>query len=482
MFKTLIGKFTFFFWLLFLLVTIPIYIFGNFHFKNILKDSEEEKITLTLNTLKPIIALNLSFNQQEQLHKILDGLFEHKDIQTIKLTSPQEIELYFKARQKDKLEKVIQYKSTILDPFSKTIIATITLDYSNIHILQFNNKIFMILLLTFIFALMIFSISFYYIAGDLKALRLIANSLRQYSMSKDMELIVQSSKSREINTIASVANQMVTNIAQYVQQLESFNLKLEQRVKEEILKQKNQESMMIHQSRQAAMGEMIESIAHQWRQPLNIIGSATVNLETEYTLGLMDEKKFHNIMEIISLNINYMSDTIDDFRNFLNPTKETNDFDPKKCIQAVLTILDVQLHNNKIIHTIKCDNDMLFHGIENEFKQVLFILFSNTQDAIKMQIEKKYIEKGEINISLSSQNNQGIIKISDNGGGIDTDKIDSIFEPYFTTKAHAKGTGIGLYIAKNIIQNRMKGSLSVKNTEFGCCFTIAIPLTKETNI
>ncbi len=482
MFKTLIGKFAFFFWLLFLLVTVPIYIFGNFHFKNILKDSEEEKITLTLDTLKPIIALNLSFNQQEQLHKVLDSLFKHKDIQTVRLTSSKNIELYFKARQKDKLKKAIQYKSAISDPFNKTVIATITIDYLNMHILRFNNKIFMILLITFIFALIIFSISFYYISGDLKALRVIADSLLQYSTTKDIKPIVQSGKSKEIRTIANVANQMVSNIAQYVKQLESFNLKLEKRVKEEILKQKNQESMMIHQSRQAAMGEMIESIAHQWRQPLNIIGSATANLETEYTLGLMDEKKFHNIMEIISLNINYMSETIDDFRNFLNPDKKVKNFNPKESIQAIFTILEVQLRNKKITYILKSNDNLLFNGVENEFKQVLLILLSNTQDAIKMQIEKKCIEKGEIIISLSSQDNQGIIEICDNGGGIDSDKIDSVFEPYFTTKSNEKGTGIGLYIAKNIIDNRMKGSLSVKNTESGCCFTITIPLAKKTKI
>ena len=253
-------------------------------------------------------------------------------------------------------------------------------------------------------------------------------------------------------------------------------------LKEATKKLHEKEEMMIAQSRQAAMGEMIESIAHQWRQPLNIIGSATANLETEYTLGLMDEKKFHNIMEIISLNINYMSETIDDFRNFLNPDKKVKNFNPKESIQAIFTILEVQLRNKKITYILKSNDNLLFNGVENEFKQVLLILLSNTQDAIKMQIEKKCIEKGEIIISLSSQDNQGIIEICDNGGGIDIDKIDSIFEPYFTTKSNEKGTGIGLYIAKNIINNRMKGSLSVKNTESGCCFTITIPLAKKTEI
>lgn len=259
------------------------------------------------------------------------------------------------------------------------------------------------------------------------------------------------------------------------EQLKSFNEELEKRVKEEIEKQQNQERLMIHQSRQAAMGEMLESIAHQWRQPLNIIGLATANLETRYALGSLEQNEFHEKMEIVSLNINYMSDTIDDFRNFLNPQRDIITFSPKRSLEDVLVVINAQLKSNKITYTLNTNCNISFYGVENEFKQVMFILFNNAIDAIKLQMKKKIIKEGKITITLSNEGNQGIIEISDNGSGIDAKIIDSIFNPYFSTKSNSHGTGIGLYIAKNIIEIRMKGSLSVENLEAGSCFKIVLP-------
>jgi len=265
-------------------------------------------------------------------------------------------------------------------------------------------------------------------------------------------------------------------LQQQREQLKSFNSELEKRVKKEIEKQQKQERLMLHQSRQAAMGEMLESIAHQWRQPLNIIGLATVNLETHYTLDSMTEKDFHEKMNIISLNIRYMSQTIDDFRKFLHPDRETIVFHPRKSIEDVLIILGAQFESSNVVTTLNINCGFSFYGVENEFKQVMIILFNNAIDVIKSQIEEKSIEQGKITIVFSCDNKDGIIEVIDNGGGISDEIIENIFNPYFTTKHDACGTGIGLYLAKNIIESRMKGSLSVKTINFGSCFTIKIPL------
>ena len=264
------------------------------------------------------------------------------------------------------------------------------------------------------------------------------------------------------------------------EQLESFNTELEKRVKEEVEKRQKQERLMLHQSRQAAMGEMLESIAHQWRQPLNIIGLATVNLETQYTMGLMREKDFHDKMQIISSNITYMSHTIDDFRKFLHPDRETIVFHPKKSIEDVLGILGAQLESNKIVCTSHIDCDFSYYGVENEFKQVMMILLNNAIDAIKLQRTEKRITQGKIAVTFSCGHDQGAIEVCDNGGGISDAIIEDIFNPYFTTKHDAYGTGIGLYLAKNIIESRMKGSLSVKTIDCGSCFTIKVPLVCDT--
>ena len=262
-------------------------------------------------------------------------------------------------------------------------------------------------------------------------------------------------------------------------QLASFNAILEKRVQEEVAKQQDQERLMVHQSRQAAMGEMLESIAHQWRQPLNIIGLATANLETQFKVGAMNDKEFHDKMGIIALNIKYMSDTIDDFRKFLNPQREMSTFLAEKSIDEVLTILSAQFKSNEIANTLEINCQPYLYGVENEFKQVMFILLNNSVDAIKTQISENRSEYGSIGVSINCDDDKAIIEVSDNGGGVDVNIIDAIFNPYVTTKSESYGTGIGLYIAKNIIETRMKGSLGVKNIPSGACFTITVPLVRE---
>lgn len=478
-FRTFIDKFTFFFWLIFLVVNVPIYIFGNIYFQEILKKSEQEKIILMLTTLEPAIAFNISFEQENQLDEILSGILKYEDIQQIDLHFLHNKKSLSKSKQTSKTTKLFTYKHAIIDPFDKTQIATMTLYYANTNLTKITHQIFITIFFIFIFALIVFSIIFYSIRKDLNALKVIANAMREYSLTKKMHPIALQSKSDEINTIANVTNQMIANISHYLLQLKSFNKELTEQIKNEILKQQKQERLMIHQSRQAAMGEMLESIAHQWRQPLNIIGLATANIETEYKLGILNEKKFDEKMEIVSLNIQYMSNTIDDFRNFLNPERKLGQFNPQKSIQDVLNILDAQLQHSHIFSKVIEEANITLYGVENEFKQVIFILLSNAKDAIMLQIQKKSISQGSITISVKQEKEEGVIEVCDNGGGIEENILRSIFDPYFTTKSNANGTGIGLYIAKNIIESRMQGSLCAKNSEKGSCFTIRISLNLE---
>lgn len=315
--------------------------------------------------------------------------------------------------------------------------------------------------------------------GNVKGKMLYLEVYKAPFYDKDGNIIGTVGAGRDITQLKKTQldlEESLKTLNQQRKQLESFNTKLEKRVKEEMEKQQKQERLMLHQSRQAAMGEMLESIAHQWRQPLNIIGLATVNLETQYTIGSMNEKDFYEKMKIISSNITYMSHTIDDFRKFLYPEREAIVFHPRKSIEDVLNILGAQLQSNKIVTTLNINCSLSFYGVENEFKQVMIILLNNAIDAIKLQIEEKNIAQGKITIRFSCQNNQGIVEVSDNGGGINDTIIDNIFNPYFTTKHNAYGTGIGLYLAKNIIESRMRGSLSAKTIDSGSCFTIKAPL------
>lgn len=259
-------------------------------------------------------------------------------------------------------------------------------------------------------------------------------------------------------------------------ELEKLNNELEKRIDEAVKKQQKQEQLMLRQSRNAAMGEMLESIAHQWRQPLNTIGLSMVNLETQFSIGELKEEEFHEKIDIVNRNLRYMSSTIDDFRKFLYSERKSAPFDPKKVIEEVLEILRAQFVNLNIETNISSNNIFNYNGAENEFKQVILIIFNNAIDAIKQQQDKGVIEKGNISISCQKDGKYGILDITDNGGGIKEEFFENIFDPYFTTKKELNGTGIGLYIAKNIIETGMQGKISLKNLDGGTSCRLRLPL------
>ena len=470
MFKTLTGKFTFFFWLIFLIIGISVYLFSTIFIKDLLQTIEKEKVALMVNTLKPTISYNMAFELSEDIEKLLQTVLSEKNILSISLSS-QKININV-TKERTTQAKVLIYTTKIQDPFSHKNIANITIDYSNENLLLLYNKIIKILLIIFIFALLTFLSFYLYIRKELNALAFISKTMNKYSSKKELSLINIKKSTSEIDTIANAANEMMSSISKHFQELKSFNIRLEEQVKEKVQEIQTQEQMLVHQSRQAAMGEMIESIAHQWRQPLNIIGLSSANLEMEYDLGVMTTENFKEKMEIISLNINYMSSTIDDFRDFLNPDTTLTYFNPEQTIQEVFKILKAQLNNNNITFNLKTDEGAELLGIENEFKQVIFILINNSKDAIKSLQNRDEIKNAQINISITKKDNTTTLSFCDNGGGIKEEIIHSIFNPYFSTKFAASGTGIGLYIAKNIVESRMGADLSVNNIKNGCCFTI----------
>jgi signal transduction histidine kinase len=432
-----------------------------------LQTTEKEKVELIINTINPTMALNISFGQDKEVDKLLQTILKEKNIKAVELYSDT---INKKITKQDKVSsEVLSCKTSIKDPFSPSSIARMEIFYSNETFLLLYSKIIKIILLISILALVVFLSFYLFIKRELNALSYISDTLELYSNKQKVLPLVSKGNTPEINTITTVANEMMSKISSYVQELKSFNTKLEAQVQEKVQEIQLQEQMLIHQSRQAAMGEMLESIAHQWRQPLNIIGLSSANLETEYDLGIMTSKNFKDKMQIISDNINYMSNTIDDFRNFLNPDRELSYFNPENTIKDVIHILGAQLDNNKIKLTLQIENAINLYGIENEFKQVIFVLINNAKDAIKSREE---IEVGEINIKIFSENEKNIIHFCDNGGGIKESIINSIFDPYFSTKFSSSGTGIGLYIAKNIVESRMHGHLSVQNIKNGCCFRV----------
>lgn len=254
--------------------------------------------------------------------------------------------------------------------------------------------------------------------------------------------------------------------------LKELNETLEKRVEEEVEKNREHEQLLVQKSRFIALGEMISNIAHQWRQPLSELSTILMFIKFKYSIGQLDEEIMKKKVKEADTVLEYMSHTIDDFRNFFLPKKEKESFGLKTAMDSIMTIISSSLSNNSINITICIDNDLILNTYLNEFQQVILNIISNAKDVL---IEKR-IEKPWIKIdSLQYDKDRIIIVIEDNGGGIQVEPKNKIFEPYFTTKSDSNGTGIGLYMSKIIVEKNMNGKLKVKDGKYGARFEIILP-------
>jgi C4-dicarboxylate-specific signal transduction histidine kinase len=216
------------------------------------------------------------------------------------------------------------------------------------------------------------------------------------------------------------------------------------------------------------MGEMIGNIAHQWRQPLAVIGISVGILREKKLLNRLKDKDFEEELGHIDLNIVHMSQTIEDFLSYFRPNKTKEDFYISEAVDKSLLIIGNTIYKENVRISKNIDKKHLLYGFKEEYVQVLISIITNAIYALKEQ------EKKIININLLCHDKIWALEISDNAGGISENLIDKIFEPYFTTKDQSIGTGLGLYIAKTIIKNSMNGHLKVVNTKEGAKFTIII--------
>ncbi len=253
-------------------------------------------------------------------------------------------------------------------------------------------------------------------------------------------------------------------------ELENLNTNLEEKVKKEVEKNREKDQFLIQKSKFIALGEMISNIAHQWRQPLNELSSVMLNIKMRYRRGLLDKEYFETKSEDIDRLLEFMSQTIDDFRNFFIPDKTKKLFSIKNSCKRVESIMQSSLKDKNIIITKNINQNIKIYGYESEFEQVILNILSNAKYALM----KNEVEKPCICISLKEKNDFAYFYIKDNAGGIKTTPIGKIFEPYFTTKESSAGTGIGLYMSKLIIERNMGGILKATNDDTGAIFCIKI--------
>ncbi len=262
------------------------------------------------------------------------------------------------------------------------------------------------------------------------------------------------------------------------QQLKILNTDLENKVKSQVDDLRKKDFILNQQSKLVAMGEMIGNIAHQWRQPLSAISTLASGIRVQKEIGLVTDEQLDEDLKNIVETTNVLSNTIDDFRNFYSNKKEKTEFDIESIINQVLNLVGANL-KSKNISVIKDIDNINLYSYKNEFLQVILNLINNSKDAlVESNEEKKFIF-----VNMKNNKTSLLFEILDNGGGIDNSIITRIFEPYFTTKFKSQGTGIGLFMSKNIIDNSLNGNIKVENVEFkyenkkykGAKFIIEIP-------
>ncbi|WP_164967673.1 PAS domain-containing sensor histidine kinase [Arcobacter sp. CECT 8985] len=271
----------------------------------------------------------------------------------------------------------------------------------------------------------------------------------------------------------------ILGIAIDITQIKELNEKLNQKVEEESSARIKSEQLLAQQSKMALMGEMIGNIAHQWRQPLSNIATYSTGMKLQKEMEILKDDELLKGLEQINESAQYLSQTIDDFRNFFKPYKIKTDFTINFIINKALKLVSAQLQDRNI-EIIKDIQDAHLKNLENEFTQVLLNLLNNARDELTNQDIKEKL----IFISSKIEKNRLIIEIKDNAGGVEDQIKEKIFDAYFTTKDDSKGTGIGLYMSKEIIEKHMNGKLSFENVSIkynekiytGACFKIELDL------
>ena len=266
-----------------------------------------------------------------------------------------------------------------------------------------------------------------------------------------------------------------------IEELNQFNINLESRVKQELTKNRQHEFKLIEQAKMVSMGEMIGNIAHQWRQPLSVISTIATAIKLQKEMDLLDSKLLVQDMIVINNNAQYLSKTIDDFRNFVKDERVKKTFYLTDEISSFLHLVEGCIKNNYIEVKLDLNDSIYMNAYANELKQCFINIFNNSKYALQDFEEKSRL----IFIQTYIDGEKVVISIRDNAGGIPEKILPKIFDPYFTTKHQYQGTGLGLSMNYKLIVEGMNGTIKANNIEFiyknkeykGIEFKISLPLS-----
>lgn len=410
-------------------------------------NSEIRKAEIIAETISGLISASLEIELIESAIEVLENTHNNNPniIKTEILNLNGEKIIVVENRKTNNTSESIIINKKILNSVETSEIAIMKIHYSTYEYeeLQERHNTIFLLLLSLVAIFILLSI---YIANKLLSpFYNLADKLMNFKPEESNTIITQTNREDEVGIIQNAIYTVVKKL-------------------------NRQQDLLIQQSKLAAMGEMIGNIAHQWRQPLAHISGVFMNIEGENEFGELTDEYLNKKLKEGTKVVNYMSKTIEDFRNFFKSDKNIEKFKFKDSCQSAISLVKPSLKFNNISFEFEISNDDVIIGHPHEYSQVILNIISNAKDIL---LERK-IKNPKIIIKLFRKNNKSIVSILDNAGGVKINPIEKIFEPYFTTKHSSQGTGIGLYMSKMIIEKNMKGKLIVKNQKDGAEFQIII--------
>ncbi|EJF07755.1 signal transduction histidine kinase [Thiovulum sp. ES] len=264
-------------------------------------------------------------------------------------------------------------------------------------------------------------------------------------------------------------------IIQLKDALNKNNIFLEDRVKEEVEKSRDKDRIIARQQRLSYIGEVLSSVAHHWRQPLNQLTLLIEDLNDGYKYGDLNQEYFEKNSEDMVKIVNYMSKTIDNFRDFFAPNEQETIFPVAEAIENALELYDLSIKHDSINIELDVDSNLKIKGFVNEFSRVVVSLVENSHDAIL----RNNIELPKIKISVTQKNDLVNVKIIDNAGGVSEEFIEKVFDPYSTIKNQTKGTGLGLFFCKVVVESHMNGNIGIENFENGIAVEMSFMEQKD---
>ena len=295
------------------------------------------------------------------------------------------------------------------------------------------------------------------------------NNLTDFKESLGSVLKDYKRKSKRLDTIIKRSDKQQMQLLKLNEELDNYKNHLEKKVEEEIAKREEKERMLFQQSKLAAMGEMMDAVAHQWKQPINIIKMQADMMGYDFEDGMIDGNYINEFQEKLMSQVDHMTNTLNEFRSFFRPNKGLEEFDVKNMVEKVLFLVKDEFMKNTIEVVINDDDNFTLNGIENEFKHLVLNIINNAKDAFN----ENNINDRKIFINIKQNDENKILEIIDNAGGIPEHVIEDIFKANVTTKEEGKGTGIGLYMSSQIA-TKHHGILSVQNVENGAKFIFEV--------